>query len=57
MSTDINVDEIINGMVVDLKARAIENQAFVLGVNRIGIGDGLEYTGDSILLHPMGEEL
>jgi predicted amidohydrolase len=40
-----------------LKARAIENQAFVLGVNRAGIGDGLEYTGDSALLDPMGEEL
>jgi len=39
-----------------LKARAIENQAFVLGVNRIGIGDGLDYTGDSVLLNPMGEE-
>jgi predicted amidohydrolase len=40
-----------------LKARAIENQAFVLGVNRTGTGDGLEYTGDSVLLHPMGTEL
>ena len=40
-----------------LKARAIENQVFVLGVNRAGTGDGLEYTGDSVLLHPMGEEL
>ena len=40
-----------------LKARAIENQAFVLGVNRAGTGDGLEYSGDSVLLHPMGTEL
>ncbi len=40
-----------------LKARAIENQAFVLGVNRTGTGDGQEYTGDSVLVHPMGEEL
>ena len=40
-----------------LKARAIENQAYVLGVNRAGTGDGLEYTGDSVLLDPMGEEL
>ena len=29
MSTDINVDEIINGMVVDLKARAIEAPVMV----------------------------
>lgn len=40
-----------------LKARAIENQVFVLGVNRTGSGDGLEYTGDSVFLNPMGEEL
>ena len=33
-----------------LKARAIENQAFVLGVNRIGEGDGLTYSGDSMAL-------
>jgi len=40
-----------------LKARAIENQAFVLGVNRVGIGDGLEYSGDSVFLDPLGEDL
>lgn len=40
-----------------LKARAIENQAYVLGVNRVGTGDGLEYSGDSVLLNPLGEEL
>jgi predicted amidohydrolase len=40
-----------------LKARAIENQAYVLGVNRTGTGDGLDYTGDSVLLNPLGEEL
>jgi predicted amidohydrolase len=40
-----------------LKARAIENQVFVLGVNRTGTGGGLEYTGDSVLLNPLGEEL
>lgn len=40
-----------------LRARAIENQAHVLGVNRVGSGDGLVYTGDSILLDPMGDEV
>ena len=40
-----------------LEARAIENQAYVLGVNRVGAGDGLEYTGDSVLRDPMGKEL
>jgi predicted amidohydrolase len=40
-----------------LRARAIENQAYVLGVNRVGTGDGLAYTGDSVLLDPMGDEV
>lgn len=38
-----------------LRARAIENQAFVLGVNRVGEGDGLAYGGDSALVDPLGE--
>jgi predicted amidohydrolase len=37
-----------------LQARAVENQAYVLGVNRSGSGDRLHYTGDSALLDPMG---
>ena len=40
-----------------LRARAIENQAFVLGVNRVGSGDDLAYTGDSAFLDPMGDEI
>jgi predicted amidohydrolase len=40
-----------------LRARAVENQAYVLGVNRVGTGDGLVYTGDSVLLDPMGDEV
>jgi predicted amidohydrolase len=40
-----------------LEARAIENQAYVLGVNRVGSGDGLDYTGDSALRGPMGEKV
>jgi predicted amidohydrolase len=38
-----------------LVARAIENQAYVLGVNRVGEGDGLSYAGDSALIDPLGE--
>lgn len=38
-----------------LQARAIENQAYVLGVNRVGSGDGLTYAGDSALIDPWGE--
>ena len=43
-----------------LRARAIENQAFVVGVNRVGSGgpDGdLAYSGDSVILDPRGEVL
>jgi predicted amidohydrolase len=40
-----------------LRARAIENQAFVLGVNRVGEGDdGSPYPGDSALLDPLGRD-
>lgn len=40
-----------------LQARAIENQAYVVGVNRVGEGGGLRYTGDSRIVDPMGEVL
>jgi len=40
-----------------LRARAIENQAYVVGLNRVGIGDGVEYTGDSAIIDPWGETL
>lgn len=39
-----------------LKARAIENQCFVAGSNRIGIdGNGIFYSGDSAVIDPRGE--
>jgi predicted amidohydrolase len=40
-----------------LVARAIENQAYVVGVNRVGEGGRLEYAGDSCIVDPMGEVL
>ena len=40
-----------------LVARAIENQAYVVGVNRVGEGDGLVYSGDSMIVDPLGETL
>ena len=41
-----------------LTARAIENQAYVLGVNRIGIdGKGLKYSGDSMAIDYLGNVL
>ncbi|MGI8936748.1 MAG: nitrilase-related carbon-nitrogen hydrolase [Iamia sp.] len=40
-----------------LRARAIENQAYVVGVNRVGEGGGLAYSGDSRIVDPSGELL
>jgi len=40
-----------------LRARAIENQAYVLGVNRVGDGGRLHYAGDSAAISPLGETL
>ncbi len=41
-----------------LIARAIENQSFVLGVNRVGNdGNGISHTGDSICLGPLGNPI
>jgi predicted amidohydrolase len=40
-----------------LRSRAIENQAYVVGVNRVGEGDGLSYQGDSAIIGPLGEVL
>ena len=40
-----------------LQARAIENQAYVVGVNRVGVGDGVAYAGDSRIVDPLGELL
>jgi predicted amidohydrolase len=40
-----------------LIARAIENQAFVIGVNRCGSDPHLDYSGGSMALGPKGEIL
>jgi len=41
-----------------LPARAIENQSYVIGLNRIGKdGRGLEYGGNSQILDGMGEKI
>jgi predicted amidohydrolase len=40
-----------------LRARAIENQAYVVGVNRVGAGGSLIYSGDSRIFGPLGETL
>ena len=39
-----------------LVARAIENQCYVVGVNRIGLdGNEISYAGDSVIINPLGE--
>lgn len=38
-----------------LKARAIENQCYVAGVNRVGVdGNGHHYSGDTCIIDPLG---
>ena len=40
-----------------LQARAIENQAYVVGVNRVGAVKELEHLGDSVVIDPLGRRL
>lgn len=41
-----------------LQARAIENQCYVIGVNRVGNdGNNIYHSGDSMIIDPMGEVL
>lgn len=41
-----------------LRSRAIENQVYVVGVNRVGEdGKGMPYTGDSAVIHPKGHAI
>ena len=40
-----------------LRARAIENQAYVVGCNRCGADPNVDYSGDSVIYGPLGETL
>lgn len=40
-----------------LKARAIENQSFVIGVNRVGKDSKCEYQGGSAIINPYGQTI
>jgi predicted amidohydrolase len=41
-----------------LVARAIENQSYVIGVNRVGYDNNVNsYSGESSLINPLGETL
>lgn len=37
-----------------LKARAVENQCYIIGCNRVGTGDNIAYSGDSVIIDPYG---
>ena len=48
----------INAWKILLQARAIENQCYVVGVNRVGDdGNGIYHSGDSMIIDPLGEIL
>jgi predicted amidohydrolase len=38
-----------------LKARAVENQAYLVGINRVGRDPNLKYRGGSLIVDPRGE--
>jgi predicted amidohydrolase len=40
-----------------LQARAIENQCYVIGVNRVGLAKDLPHAGGSAIIDPLGERL
>lgn len=41
-----------------IQARAIENQSYTLGINRVGLdGKGISYSGDSMFVDPWGNVL
>ncbi len=46
-----------NHWITLLKARAIENQCYVIGVNRTGADPNLQYSGDSMIIDPFGNEV
>lgn len=48
----------IHAWKILLQARAIENQCYVVGVNRVGNdGNDIYYSGESMIINPMGETL
>ena len=40
-----------------VRARAIENQCYVVGVNRVGSDPNCEYNGRSVVIDPYGDEI
>ena len=50
-------DTRVDHWVTLLKARAIENQAFTIGVNRVGNDPKFNYPGHSVIFDPHGTQL
>ncbi|APF24054.1 carbon-nitrogen family hydrolase [Clostridium butyricum] len=46
-----------NHWITLLIARAIENQCYIAGINRVGTGDGIYYNGASMIIDPEGNVL
>lgn len=46
-----------NHWIILLTARAIENQCYIAGINRVGTGDGIYYNGASMIIDPEGNIL
>lgn len=40
-----------------LKARAVENQAYVIGINCVGMLDQINYSGESMVISPLGTSI
>lgn len=40
-----------------LKARSIENQCYIAGINRAGEGNGIRYSGASVVFDPYGNQI
>lgn len=47
----------INQFEILLKARAVETQCYVAGINIVGFSDSLKYNGHSCIVNPFGEEI
>lgn len=41
----------------EIRVQAMQNQVFVAMCNRVGIEDAMEFSGESLVVHPNGEVL
>lgn len=50
-------EERVEQFQILLRARAVENQCYIAGINRVGKARTLGYSGDSLIVDPFGREL